>query len=144
MEGIRNRVIWLNVNLPGQEPESPDLDTKKYPSLEQLGDGLISVLDELKIPQVVCMGQGAGANIAFYFAIKHSSRCLGLVLTDPVGSSAGLVESIKHMFTTHGKSMSGENAIAEAPEQPRARTGSILRIEKANIFGYKYFFSTLN
>lgn len=137
MEGIRNRVIWLNVNLPGQEPESPDLDAKKYPSLEQLGDGLVSVLDELKIPQVVCMGQGAGANIAFYFAIKHAARCLGLVLIDPVGSSAGLVESIRHIFTARGKSISGESGNEhqhhqqpQGGEQQRARTGSILRIEK--------------
>lgn len=129
MEGIRNRVIWLNVNLPGQEPESPDLDSKKYPPLEDLADGLLAVLDDLKIPQVVCMGQGAGANIAFHFATKHAARCLGVVLIEPVGSSAGLVESIRHIFTK-SKSISGESG-----DRARERSGSILnRLEKVFTF----------
>jgi len=130
MEGIRNRVIWLNVNLPGQEPESPDLESKKYPSLEELGEGLVSVLNELKIPQVVCMGQGAGANIAFHFATKHAARCLGLVLIEPIGSSAGFMESIRHMFGARGKSISGESggvsAEHRAINEHRNSAGSIL------------------
>lgn len=130
MEGIRNRVIWLNVNLPGQEPESADLDLKKYPSLDELGEGLVNVLNELKIPQVICLGHGAGANIAFHFAIKHASRCLGLVLIDPVGSSAGFVESIRYMFGTRGKSISGESSCEPRGSELR-NTGSILnRLEK--------------
>jgi pimeloyl-ACP methyl ester carboxylesterase len=137
MEGIRNRVIWLNVNLPGQEPESPDLESKKYPSLEELGEGLVSVLNELKIPQVVCMGQGAGANIAFHFATKHAARCLGLVLIEPIGSSAGFMESIRHMFGARGKSISGESggvsAEHRAINEHRNSAGSILtRFDKVS------------
>lgn len=138
MEGIRNRVIWLNVNLPGQEPESPDLEIKKYPSLEELGDALLCILNELKIPQVVCMGHGAGANIAFHFAIKNASRCLGLVLIDPIGSSAGFVESIRHMFTTRAKSINGETTNEFRSSEHRGSSGSILnRIEKVD-FSYFY------
>lgn len=99
MMGIRNRVIWLHVNLPGQEAEAVDLKIRKYPSLEEIAEELVIILDYLKIPQVVCMGEGAGANISTYFAIKHPSRCLGVVLIEPYGSSATIMESIRHKIS---------------------------------------------
>ena len=98
MTGIRNRVIWLNVTLPGQEPDAETLSIKKYPSLEELGEELVCVLDYLHIPQVVCVGNGVGANISSYFAIKNPSRCLGLIILEPVSSSASILESLKHTF----------------------------------------------
>jgi hypothetical protein len=95
MTGIRNRAVWLHVNLPGQEIDATDLNIKKYPSLEELGDELVCIIDYLKIPQVVCIGSGAGANICAHFAIKHKSRCLGLILIEPIASSASLIETMK-------------------------------------------------
>lgn len=96
MTGIRNRVIWLNINLPGQELDADDLSIRKYPTMEELAEELVCVIDYLKIPQVVCMGEGAGANISAYFAMKHPSRCLGVVLLEPIASSASIMESIKY------------------------------------------------
>lgn len=144
MVDIRNRVIWLNVTLPGQEAESSDLDIRSYPTLEELADALLNVIDELKIPQVVCMGSGAGANIAFHFACKHSTRCLGLVLIEPVGSAAGLVESLRHMFGSKPRSLSFSNdsehalgALVQSPNTSgRDRARSILnRLDEKMISG---------
>ena len=96
MTDVRNRTTWIHVDLPGQEPEAADLKLKAYPSMEELADELVCVVDHLKVPQVVCLGDGAGANISTYFAIKHPKRCLGLVLLQPAGFSAGLFDTIKH------------------------------------------------
>jgi len=109
MRGIRNRVVWLHVNLPGQELAATDLDMRKYPSLEELADELICVCDYLKIPQVVCMGDGMGANICAQFAIKHSNRCLGLVLIEPVASAASIIEIMRSKLLSRRHSNSNSS-----------------------------------
>ena len=58
MSQVKNRVIWLHVTLPGQEANAPDLNIARYPTLEELAEELVCVVDFLKIPQVVCMGEG--------------------------------------------------------------------------------------
>jgi pimeloyl-ACP methyl ester carboxylesterase len=95
MTGLNTRIIWINVTLPGQEHDALDLNLKKYPSLEELAEEIVCVLDTLNISHVVCMGVGVGANIATHFSIKHSKRCLGLVLIEPISSSAGLIENFR-------------------------------------------------
>lgn len=117
MTGIRNRVVWLHVNLPGQELNSSDLKLKKYPSLEELGEELACIIDYLKVPQVVCMGDGAGANVCAHFAIKHTNRCLGLVLVEPVASSAGLVEFMKFKLRRLNTKSSSSSVIGNVQEK---------------------------
>ena len=60
------RSTFLHVVLPGQEEGADDLDLgegAKYPSMQDLGEDLDSVLDQLDIQFVVGLGEGAGANI---------------------------------------------------------------------------------
>lgn len=95
MSELKSRVVWLHVTLPGQEAQSPDLAMRKYPTLEELAGEIVCIVDFLKIPQVVCMGEGVGASIATLFAIKHANRCLGCVLIEPSGREANLIESIR-------------------------------------------------
>lgn len=99
MDGIRNHIVWVNVNLPGQEPDAQTLRIKKYPSLIELGQELVCVLDYLRIPRIICMGVGVGANISAYFAFKNPTRCQGLVILEPICSSAGFFESIRYKIT---------------------------------------------
>ncbi|RNA04423.1 hypothetical protein BpHYR1_033093 [Brachionus plicatilis] len=99
MDGIRQHIIWLNVSLPGQEPDAETLNTKKYPSLVELGQELVCILDELKIQRIICMGVGVGANISAYFCLKNPDRCLGLMVLEPICSSAGFFESIRYRFS---------------------------------------------
>ena len=95
MSGIRLRTVWLHVNLPGQEADAADLNLRKYPTLEELADELIGVLDYFKLTQVVLFGEGVGATICAHFAIQHSNRCHGLLLIEPIGSAAGVLESMR-------------------------------------------------
>ena len=96
MSGLRSRIVWLHVDLPGQGLDCADLGVKKYPSLEDIGQELVVVLDHFKVPQVVCVGDGAGANIAVNFAIKNPTRCLGIALVEPIASSASFIELMKY------------------------------------------------
>ena len=58
------RSTFLHVVLPGQEEGAEDLgEGAKYPSMQDLGEDLDSVLDQLNIQFVVGLGEGAGANI---------------------------------------------------------------------------------
>ena len=95
MSDLKNRVVWLHVTLPGQELNASDLKLAKYPTFEEIADELLCVVDFLKIPQVVCMGDGVGASISTLFAIRNPNRCYGVILIEPIGSSANIFESIR-------------------------------------------------
>jgi pimeloyl-ACP methyl ester carboxylesterase len=119
MATLKSRIVWIHVNLPGQEPDAPDLHVKKYPSLEQLGEEIVCVLNHLNVPHVVCVGQGVGANIAIHFSVKHPTRCLGLVVIEPVGSSASLFQSFKFKLMQRRRTISNNEAMSFSP--PNAR-----------------------
>ena len=54
----------------GQSHKAPDLP-HDFPSLEKIGLGLVTVLDQLQIKTVVVMGEGAGANDVNLKKKKH-------------------------------------------------------------------------
>jgi len=67
------------VAIPGQEPGAADLRQDfSFPKMKDLGLNLVSILDHLRIPQVIGLGDGAGANIITRFAICHPSRVHGI------------------------------------------------------------------
>lgn len=114
MRGLRERIVWLHVDLPGQEDDASDLTieyenylkkknqlisdnkafNRKYPTLIELGYELVEVLQFFKLSQVICFGEGAGANICARFAMQHPTRSLGVILVNPSGSAAGFFESM--------------------------------------------------
>ena len=59
---------------------------------------LVKVLDELGVPLVVGIGDGAGANILARLGLNHAERILGLVLINLVSAGVGFLESIKEKF----------------------------------------------
>jgi len=80
MEEIRRRCMFIHVVVPGQEGGAAPLpDNYTFPSMQDLGLNLVTVLDLLRINQVVLLGDGAGANILMRFAICHPTRTHGLV-----------------------------------------------------------------
>jgi len=101
MVPIRNRSVWIHVDVPGQGFEEQDLPAEyQFPTMQQIGEDLIAVLDQLGIKQVVCFGEGAGANILARFAMAHITRVLGICLLHATGTTAGFFESIKDRFVT--------------------------------------------
>ena len=113
------RSTFLHVVLPGQEEGAEDLgEGAKYPSMQDLGEDLDSVLDQLNIQFVVGLGEGAGANILARwkngkwekfvqtksrFGMAHPTRCLGLILVHPTSTPAGVMEQFKVIICFPGK-----------------------------------------
>lgn len=60
MSEIAARSIFIHIDLPGQENDAT-LFEGPYPSIQELGENLIPrVLDDLKVPICVGIGEGAG------------------------------------------------------------------------------------
>merc|ERR1719334_1469671 len=80
MADIRARSVFLHVVIPGQEPGAKDLPKDfTFPTMHQLGIGLVTILDQLRTTRVVGLGDGAGANIITRFAMMHPTRVHGIV-----------------------------------------------------------------
>ncbi|XP_074643612.1 uncharacterized protein ZK1073.1-like isoform X2 [Tubulanus polymorphus] len=114
MTNITKRAQWIHIDAPGQEDESPDLapDTK-YATMQELGEGLREVLDQLNVSQVVCLGEGAGANILARFAMKNDDRVLGVVLIHCTGTTAGFMEKFKDKIISYKLSKQGMTSTTE-------------------------------
>ncbi|CAG0879622.1 unnamed protein product [Darwinula stevensoni] len=96
MSEIKQRSVFIHVDVPGQEDNAPDLpDGFVFPAMQDLGDAMSTVLDMLDVKFVVGLGEGAGANILARFGLAHPSRVLGLILIHPTSTVAGVMETIK-------------------------------------------------
>lgn len=106
MESIRRRSLFLHVVLPGQEPGNPpDLPaTYTFPTMQNLGLNMVTVLDQLRVQQVVVLGEGAGANIGTRFAMWHPARCHGVVAINcSAGTSMGrFLDRLKDRLKKYG------------------------------------------
>lgn len=112
MSEFLSRSIFIHLDLPGQEDHAPDY-TAPFPSLQQIGEELLpKVLDELKVPLIVGIGEGAGANILVRFALTNQQRTLGLVLIHLVSAGVGMLEKLKDTF------LSGKRRPSEAFQAP--------------------------
>lgn len=114
MRALKQRIVWVHIDLPGQEDGAAPLTIDKYPTLDEIASELINVVDQLNIPQAVLFGEGAGANIACRFAIEHPSRVHGLVLVHPTGTTAGFMEIMKDKLNNWKLIHKGMNPDAEA------------------------------
>ncbi|KAH7676186.1 Ndr, partial [Aphelenchoides avenae] len=81
MRDVKSNSVFLHVCIPGQEDHARDF-TDEFPSLEQLGDELIAVLEWFEVRNCVAIGVGAGAYIVSQFAATYPNHILGLALVD--------------------------------------------------------------
>ncbi|CAF0954406.1 unnamed protein product [Adineta steineri] len=114
MRALKQRIVWIHVDLPGQEDDALPLNIEKYPSLDDVGSELVNILDFLNVPQAVVFGEGAGANIGCRFAIEHPSRVHGVVCIHPTGTTAGFMEMMKDKLNNWKLIHKGMNTDAEA------------------------------
>lgn len=74
-----------------------------FPTLQMLGEDLVTVLDFLHVKYVMGLGEGAGANVLARFGLAHPTRLLGLILINATGSAASVLQSFKtKVSATHG------------------------------------------
>jgi len=113
MAPIKNNSLFIHIDIPGQEANAELLslgkdaagEDKKFPTMQELGEDLVNILDTLRIKYVIGIGHGAGANIMMRFGMTHSQRCLGVVLLHPTSMSATLFDNIQEKVTSRKRSI---------------------------------------
>ncbi|XP_037949274.1 uncharacterized protein ZK1073.1 isoform X2 [Teleopsis dalmanni] len=99
MTEIKERSCFIHIDVPGHgDNADPLLDSFQFPSLQMLGEDLVTVLDFLHVKYVIGLGEGAGANVLARFGLAHPSRVLGLILINATGSAATVLQSFKNKF----------------------------------------------
>jgi len=136
MEEVRKRALFIHVAVPGQEPGADDLHPDfVFPKMSELGLGLVTVLDHLRISRVVGLGDGAGANIIARFGMCHPARVHGLVLINFTASASlgrfmdTLKEKMK-LFRIGGKKALNENNVTKFADSYRRRSDILADMSK--------------
>lgn len=118
MHDILEKSVWIHFCLPGQEDAAENLrENFIFPSMDLIADDLNQLLNLHSIPSVLCLGEGAGADILYRFALKYPSKCSGLILinvsdcsgkTSSRSSNGIFAEKIrsKFQFLKHRRSIS--------------------------------------
>lgn len=138
MGQIREKAVFLHVDLLGQEDGAEALD-QNYPTMQQIGEDLVNILDVLRIKCVVGLAEGAGANILLRFGSMHVSRCLGIVCINPNPAAAtligGFLDRLKNLrgdkpLTAQQKQMDQKN-VQKLLEAFEARSDIMPVVEKS-------------
>lgn len=107
MSDIKDRSVFIHIDVPGHEDNADVLPDDQFPSLQVLGEDLVTVLDILHVRYVIGLGEGAGANVIARFGLAHGSRTLGLILINCTASATSVKENFKAKFINwKGKSPS--------------------------------------
>lgn len=107
MAPIKGSSVFIHVDVPGQEANAELLDLgkdatgkdKAFPTMQELGEDLVNILDTLRVKYVIGLGHGAGANIMMRFGMVQHQRCLGIVLVHPTAMNATLFDNIQERVT---------------------------------------------
>ncbi|XP_076367718.1 uncharacterized protein ZK1073.1-like [Tachypleus tridentatus] len=114
MARIKARSLFIHVDVPGQGFDSTDLPSDfTFPSMQQIAEDIVSVLDYFQVKYVVTFGEGAGANILARFAMAFPDRCLGNILLHCTSTVAGVMEYFNDKVMNWKLQTVGMHATAE-------------------------------
>lgn len=103
MTEIKERSCFIHVDVPGHADNADALpENFPFPSLQALGEDLVTILDYLHVKYVIGLGEGAGANVLARFGLAHPTRALGLILINATGSAASVLQSFKSKVNNKG------------------------------------------
>ncbi|KAK7863578.1 hypothetical protein R5R35_013460 [Gryllus longicercus] len=109
---IKERSVFIHIDVPGHEDNAPNLTTP-FPTLQVLGEDLVTVLDFLHVKYVIGLGEGAGANVLARFGLAYPQRALGLILINCTGSAASVMDTFKSKFVN----WKGESSVSQSAEE---------------------------
>ncbi|XP_049784408.1 uncharacterized protein ZK1073.1 isoform X2 [Schistocerca serialis cubense] len=114
MSEIKERSVFIHIDVPGHEDNAPNLpEGFQFPSLQQLGEDLVTVLDFLHVKYVIGLGEGAGANVLARFGLAYPARALGLILINCTGSAASVLDNFKNKFVN----WKGDAGVSQSAEE---------------------------
>ncbi|CAJ0955154.1 unnamed protein product, partial [Mesorhabditis belari] len=94
MADVKAKTIFLHVCVPGQEDHSAEF-VGDFPTLTQIGEDLLCVLEKLDVKSCIGFGEGAGANIIARFAMEYPNRIMAIILVHCTSTTAGILEYCK-------------------------------------------------
>ncbi|KAL3116609.1 hypothetical protein niasHT_001356 [Heterodera trifolii] len=97
MSSVQQHSVFLHVCVPGQNDGAPKLEGD-FPSMNQMGESLVHVLNTMDVRNCIGIGEGAGADILCRFAMAWPNRVLGLILIHCLATPHGIIESFKEML----------------------------------------------
>ncbi|XP_054265475.1 uncharacterized protein ZK1073.1 isoform X2 [Macrosteles quadrilineatus] len=113
MSDIKERSIFIHVDVPGHEDNADPLpESYQFPSLQTLGEDLVTILDFIKVKYVIGLGEGAGANVLARFGLAHPARTLGLILINCTGSATTVKDNFKAKFVN----WKGKGSVSQSAE----------------------------
>lgn len=92
MAEIREKSVFLHVDLLGQEDGAEDI--ANFPTMQEIGEDLVNILDTLRVKVVIGLGEGAGGNIMLRFGAMHVTRCLGVVCINPNEVAMSMLDTL--------------------------------------------------
>lgn len=97
---ITRHFAVCHVDAPGQHEGASTLSAGYvYPTMDQLSEGLTTVLKHYGLRSVIGLGVGAGANVLAKFALNHPDLVEGLVLININANAETLMDSVTHKIT---------------------------------------------
>jgi len=136
MQEVRERSVFLHVCMPGHDDLEPTLENAAFPTLDQVSQDLIAVLNEFNLRAVVGVGEGAGANVLCRFALAHPNKCLGVVLIHCTSATAGVVEYVKEKVIKRKMSTQGSVTQMASDFLIKHKFGAYVDYKSPQVHGY--------
>ncbi|KAL3860728.1 hypothetical protein ACJMK2_010813 [Sinanodonta woodiana] len=93
MQPILRHFCVYHLNAPGQEEASLHLKPDFiYPTMDELAESVLTVVEYFGVKRFIGFGVGAGANILSRFALAHPEHMDSLVLVNPTSTRPGWIE----------------------------------------------------
>ncbi|KAK2910448.1 hypothetical protein Q8A73_008163 [Channa argus] len=100
MQEIVRHLPVCHVEAPGQQEGAKTLPAVyTYPSIDQLSEALLDVVNHFGLCSVIGLGVGAGAYILARFALNHPDLVDGLVLININPNAEGLMDTVANKIT---------------------------------------------
>jgi protein NDRG1 len=97
---ITRHFAVCHVDAPGQHEGASTLSAGyAYPTMDQLSEGLTTVLKHYGFRSVIGVGVGAGANVLAKFALNHPDLVEGLVLININANAETFIDTMTHKIT---------------------------------------------
>ncbi|GAB4838932.1 NuDeL-like protein [Ancistrocladus abbreviatus] len=95
---LHNFCIY-HISPPGHELGAASISEEDpVPTVEDLADQILEILNFFRLDAVMCMGVTAGAYILSLFAMKYRERVLGLILVSPLCRAPSWTEWFYNKF----------------------------------------------